>query len=96
MCKPTFYKEILRRGGGRTGAQVAQIAAFLKDTARHWAKVDDETLIWERACAPGDLLDEETGSRAAHSAASNRKAEKGYGRWVSLGLRPGGSRASSC
>ena len=39
------YQEILRvlmgRHGGETSPQVGQIAAFLKDVARHWLKVDE-------------------------------------------------------
>jgi hypothetical protein len=37
------------------------------------------------ACRPGDLLDAEpTGARANHAIMSNRKAEKGYGRWLTF------------
>ena len=36
---------------------------------------------WLAALAPGDLLDE-GGGRARYAAASNRKTEKGYGRWL--------------
>ena len=39
------YQEILRvlmgRHGGQSSPQVGQIAAFLKDVARHWLKVDE-------------------------------------------------------
>src|SRR5262249_6299388 len=42
------YQEILRfflqRHGGKTSPHVGQIAAFLKDTAKHWVKVDEATL----------------------------------------------------
>jgi hypothetical protein len=42
------YQEILRffldRRCGQTSPQVGQMAAFLKDTARHWLKVDEPTL----------------------------------------------------
>jgi integrase len=42
------YREILRffldRGDDRSPHQAAEMAAFLKDTARHWAKVDEPTL----------------------------------------------------
>lgn len=42
------FKDILRffldRHDGKTSSQIAQMAAFLKDTARHWAKVDEDTL----------------------------------------------------
>jgi integrase len=36
---------LLDRHDGRTSPQVAQIAAFLKGVARHWAKADDLTLF---------------------------------------------------
>jgi integrase len=36
---------------------------------------------WLAALAPGDFLDE-AGERARYAAASNRKTEKGYGRWL--------------
>jgi hypothetical protein len=36
---------------------------------------------WLTALAPGDLLDE-GGERARYAAASNRKTEKSYGRWL--------------
>ena len=43
------FKLILRflldRHDGQTSPQVAQIAAFLKGVAAHWAKVDDLTLL---------------------------------------------------
>ena len=42
------YQEILRffldRHGGQTSPHVGQLAAFLKDTARHWLKVDEPML----------------------------------------------------
>jgi hypothetical protein len=42
------YQEILRffldRHGGQTSPQVGQLAAALKDIARHWVKVDEATL----------------------------------------------------
>ena len=42
------YQEILRffldRGNGRSPHQAAEMAAFLKDAARHWVKVDELTL----------------------------------------------------
>src|SRR5262249_6010262 len=56
------YQEILRfflhRHGGKTSPQVGQIAAFLKDTAKHWVKVDEATLdkmrrIASRLAEPG-------------------------------------------
>src|SRR6516164_8183892 len=42
------YQEILRffldRHGGKTSQQVAEMAAFLKDVARHWIKIDSSIL----------------------------------------------------
>ena len=42
------YREILRffldRHGGQTSPQVGQLAAALKDIARHWVKIDETTL----------------------------------------------------
>lgn len=42
------YQEILRffldRHGGQTSPQIGQLAAALKDIARHWVKVDEVTL----------------------------------------------------
>lgn len=46
--------------------------------------VEDQRL-WRAACASVDLLSlENDGARASHSEASNRKAEKGYGRWLTF------------
>jgi integrase len=47
MLTLDHYKDILRffiDRNGEASTQVAQIAAFLKDTARHWVKVDEATL----------------------------------------------------
>ena len=42
------YQEILRffldRHGGQTSPQVGQLAAFLKDAAKHWVRIDEPTL----------------------------------------------------
>jgi integrase/recombinase XerD len=48
----------------------------------NWPEVDRR--LWRGACAPADLLDEDIGARANHSEVSNRKAEKGYGRWLTF------------
>jgi integrase/recombinase XerD len=40
--------------------------------------------LWKAACAPVDPLNEDVGVRSGHSTASNRKAEKGYGRWLTF------------
>jgi len=45
---------------------------------------DEDRRLWRAACEPADLLDEHVGTRADHSAISNRKAEKGYGRWLTF------------
>jgi hypothetical protein len=47
-----------------------------------WPKQDRN--LWKAACVPADPLDEDVGSRSRHSRASNRKAEKGYGRWLTF------------
>ena len=44
----------------------------------------EDRRLWEAACAPADLLAEDIGARAGYSQASNRKAEKGYGRWLTF------------
>jgi len=48
----------------------------------NWPEADRK--MWQNACAAADLLDEDIGARANHSGASNRKAEKGYGRWLTF------------
>jgi integrase/recombinase XerD len=45
-----------------------------------WPKPDRR--LWLAACAPGDVLDDDAGARSSHGAVTNRKAEKGYGRWL--------------
>jgi integrase/recombinase XerD len=45
-----------------------------------WPEADQR--MWQAAGAPADLLSEEFGVRSTHAAISNRKAEKGYGRWM--------------
>jgi integrase/recombinase XerD len=45
-----------------------------------WPEPDN--LLWQAACAPADLLDEDVGARSRHAAISNLKVEKGYGRWL--------------
>lgn len=47
-----------------------------------WPEADME--IWERACAPGDFFDDDAGARQGYSRISNRKTEKGYGRWLTF------------
>jgi integrase/recombinase XerD len=47
-----------------------------------WPERDREA--WARACAPADPLDDDIGARARHSAASNRRMEMGYGRWLTF------------
>ena len=43
---------------------------------------------WQAALLPGDLLDE-GGGRARYAAATNRRIEKGYGRWLAWLCRQG-------
>jgi integrase/recombinase XerD len=65
--------------GGPYGRGKAPERACLK--LKDWP--DEDRCLWEEACKPGDLLDAGPGSaRANHAIASNRKAEKGYGRWL--------------
>ena len=45
-----------------------------------WPEVDRRR--WLKACAAGDLLDDEVGARSGHAPISNAKAAKGYGRWL--------------
>jgi integrase/recombinase XerD len=66
--------------GGPYGRGKAPERACLPLAA--WPEAD--RLIWLAACACGDLLDESVGARANHSAISNRKAERGYGRWLTF------------
>jgi integrase/recombinase XerD len=78
--------------GGRYGRGKAPERACLP--LRGWP--DQDRRSWEAACAHTDLLEEDAGARAGHSTASNRKAEKGYGRWLTflLGADPGCLNAS--
>ena len=39
---------------------------------------------WTTACAQGDVLEGDAGCRSAHRPITNRKAEKGYGRWLTF------------
>jgi integrase len=45
-----------------------------------WPEADRRP--WLAACAPGDILDDDIGARSGHAVISNRKAAKGYGRWL--------------
>jgi integrase/recombinase XerD len=47
-----------------------------------WPETD--RLLWRAACAPADLLSEDAGSRSDRRPISNRKVEKGYGRWLTF------------
>src|SRR5215471_10379402 len=44
-----------------------------------WPEADRR--LWEDALQPGDAL-EPGGTRSRYAAISNRKAERGYGRWL--------------
>jgi site-specific recombinase XerD len=43
-----LLRALLDRRGGQTSTQIGQIASFLTSVARHWLKVDDETLAQMR------------------------------------------------
>lgn len=45
-----------------------------------WPELDRR--LWEQALTPGTILDDDIGARAHYSAISNRKVEKGYGRFL--------------
>jgi hypothetical protein len=47
-----------------------------------WPEIDRR--LWLAACAPGDILEDDIGARSGHSEISNRKAAKGYGRWLTF------------
>jgi integrase len=64
--------------GGPYGRGKAPERACL--SVDQWPPADRER--WRRACSAADLLDDELGSRSGHRQASNTKAAKGYGRWL--------------
>src|SRR5215472_15432097 len=66
--------------GGPYGRGKAPERACLK--LKDWP--DEDRRLWQAACKPGDLLASEEGARADHAIASNRKAERGYGRWLTF------------
>jgi integrase/recombinase XerD len=67
--------------GGPYGRGKAPERACLK--LQEWPAQDRR--LWQAACRPSDLLDAEpSGARANHAIVSNRKAEKGYGRWLTF------------
>jgi integrase/recombinase XerD len=66
--------------GGPYGRGKAPERACLK--LKGWP--DEDRRLWQAACKPGDLLASEEGARADHAIASNRKAERGYGRWLTF------------
>lgn len=45
---------------------------------------NEDRQFWQAACAPSHLLDENVGSRSDRRPISNRKTEKGYGRWLTF------------
>jgi integrase/recombinase XerD len=49
---------------------------------RNWPEIDQR--LWLAACAPADLLSEDSGARSDRRAITNRKSEKGYGRWLTF------------
>jgi integrase/recombinase XerD len=66
--------------GGPFGRGKAPERACLKP--EFWP--DADRALWQAAITPGDVLDDCVAARASHSAASNRKAESGYGRWLTF------------
>src|SRR5262249_40718219 len=44
----------------------------------------EDRRLWQAACTPTDPLAEHEGARANHAVMSNRKAERGYGRWLTF------------
>jgi integrase len=67
--------------GGPYGRGKAPERACLK--LQDWP--EDDRRLWQAACEPGDLLAvDEGGARANRAIMSNRKAEKGYGRWLTF------------
>jgi integrase len=66
--------------GGPYGRGKAPERACLKP--KDWP--DEDRRLWQAACKPGDLLAGEEGARADHAIASNCKAERGYGRWLTF------------
>jgi integrase/recombinase XerD len=67
--------------GGPYGRGKAPERACLK--LKDWPEADRR--LWQTACLPGDLLDVESGgARANRAIATNYKAEKGYGRWLTF------------
>ena len=66
--------------GGPFGRGKAPERACLKPA--FWP--DADRALWQAAITPGDVLDDCVAARAGHSAASNRKAESGYGRWLTF------------
>jgi integrase/recombinase XerD len=43
---------------------------------------DHDRMLWQAACAPGSILDENLGERSARAKITNIKDQKGYGRWL--------------
>ena len=67
--------------GGPYGRGKAPERACLKP--KDWP--DEDRRQWQAACQPTDLLAiDEGGARANHAIATNYKAEKGYGRWLTF------------
>ena len=66
--------------GGPYGRGKAPERACLRLKA--WPHEDRR--LWQAACMPSDPLADEEGARSHHAIASNRKAERGYGRWLTF------------
>jgi integrase len=66
--------------GGPYGRGKAPERACLRP--KDWPHEDRR--LWQAACTPSDPLSDEEGARANHAVTSNRKAERGYGRWLTF------------
>ena len=66
--------------GGPYGRAKAPERTCLK--LKDWPPEDRRP--WQAACTPTDPLSDDEGARANHSVMSNRKAERGYGRWLTF------------
>src|SRR6516164_3594041 len=66
--------------GGPYGRDKAPERACLR--LKDWPHED--RCLWQAACAPSDPLADEGGARANHALMSNRKAQRGYGRWLTF------------
>ena len=64
--------------GGPYGRGKAPERACL--SVDQWPEADRR--LWLAACTAADILDDEVGARSRHADITNKKATKGYGRWL--------------